>query len=411
MMTTTNIGGLYVGRLLVGASNGLYTTFAQVYIQECSPPRYRGLLIGLYSTWASAGILVGSIVDNYTKALPGIHAYLIPLGIVYIIPGFLSISLFLIPESPRWLLQHEKAAKARKSVEWLNPYPELVNQEISIIQATLDSESNLAQSTEIVDMWKNPVDRRRTLLSVGAVTLLAATGSMYMLMYSTYFFEMAKIGSPFENTCIYTGIGVLATIINNMVITRFGRRRVMLMTGMVCCGICQLVLASTYTASPGTTTTGKVIVAFAVLQIVSFNGMLSTYALLCGGEFPSQRLRSYTLGIASCVTFLGAWLTTFTAPYFINPDALNWGPKYGYIWFPICLVGAAWAWLYLPEVKGRSFEEIDEMFEAHVPSRKFRGYRCVGIASVALVGEEEKTKDEAQVSHEEVGSCEEKIVG
>jgi SP family sugar:H+ symporter-like MFS transporter len=57
--------------------------------------------------------------------------------------------------------------------------------------------------------------------------------------------------------------------------------------------------------------------------------MIAAYAWLSGGEIPSQRLRSYTFGIASAVAFAGAWLATFTAPYFINPDALNWGPEYG----------------------------------------------------------------------------------
>ena len=72
--------------------------------------------------------------------------------------------------------------------------------------------------------------------------------------------------------------------------------------------------------------------------------MISTYAWVSGGELPSQRLRSYTFGFAAAIGFLGAvsisykinnyhtdkfsleqWLTTFTAPYFINPDSLNWG--------------------------------------------------------------------------------------
>ena len=57
--------------------------------------------------------------------------------------------------------------------------------------------------------------------------------------------------------------------------------------------------------------------------------MVATYAWLAGGEIPSQRLRSYTFGIAAAVGFAGAWLATFTAPYFINPSALNWGPEYG----------------------------------------------------------------------------------
>jgi len=53
--------------------------------------------------------------------------------------------------------------------------------------------------------------------------------------------------------------------------------------------------------------------------------MVATYALLGGGELPSQRLRSYTLGIATSVGFAMGWLVAFTAPYFINPDSLGWG--------------------------------------------------------------------------------------
>ena len=41
MMATTNIGGLYAGRLLIGLANGLFMTFAQLYIQvsTCSARR------------------------------------------------------------------------------------------------------------------------------------------------------------------------------------------------------------------------------------------------------------------------------------------------------------------------------------------------------------------------------------
>lgn len=38
--------------------------------------------------------------------------------------------------------------------------------------------------------------------------------------------------------------------------------------------------------------------------------MIATYAWLAGGEIPSQRLRSYTFGLAASVGFLGAWLAT-----------------------------------------------------------------------------------------------------
>lgn len=80
-----------------------------------------------------------------------------------------------------------------------------------------------------------------------------------MQAYGTYFFEMAGVGSAFENSCILTGVGVFIILVNSAIITRYGRRRVFLTTGLIICGICQLIVAAVYTANPGTKSTGKVI--------------------------------------------------------------------------------------------------------------------------------------------------------
>lgn len=103
---------------------------------------------------------------------------------------------------------------------------------------------------------------------------------------------------------------------------------------------------------------------------------------------------------------MGAWLATFTAPYFINPAALGWGPKYGYIWVPSALIAAVFVFWFLPETKGRSLEEIDEMFEAHVPSRKFRTYVCTGAAAL-----ESKLRSGSQDSTAEPHSTIETVFG
>lgn len=158
--------------------------------------------------------------------------------------------------------------------------------------------------------------------------------------YGTYFFEIANIGQSFENSCILTAVGVVAILVNSAVITHIGRRRVFLMIGMFICGLTQLLTAVVYTIAPGTTSTGRAIVGLAVVYIVGYNGMVATYAWISGGELPSQRLRSYTFGLATSIAFLAAWLATFTAPYFINPSSLNWGPRYGYIWVAPCWLGA-----------------------------------------------------------------------
>jgi len=380
MMTTDKIGGLYAGRFIIGLANGLFMTFSQLYLQECAPAKYRGLVISVFQTWTSVGTLIGTIIDNFTNPLGGKESYILPLGIVFVVPGILAIGMLFIPDSPRWLLQMGKEEKARKTLQWLRPFPELIETELVEMKAAIDAEKLLAQNSELIDIWRNPVDRRRTLLAVGSVGLQAASGAMYMISYGTYFFEMAQVGSPFQNSCILTAVGVVIILINSSVITKYGRRRVFLCVGMAICGFCQLIVAAVYTADPGTVSTGKVIVGISVLYICGYNGMVATYAWLCGGEIPSQRLRSFTFGLAASIGFLGAWLATFTAPYFINPDSLNWGPKYGYIWAPSCWLGAIWVWFYLPEVKNRTFEEIDEMFMAKLPARKFRSYKCLGPA-------------------------------
>lgn len=183
---------------------------------------------------------------------------------------------------------------------------------------------------------------------------------------------MAKVSNPFAMSNVLSTIGILAILANSLIIMKFGNRRVLLMTGLLLCGILQLIVAIVYDKKPGTTTTGTIIISLSSLYMFSYNGLVATYAWLAGGEIPTQRLRSHTFGIAAAVGFAGAWLTTFTAPYFINPASLNWGPRYGYIWFPSCVIAAAWVFFFLPEVKNRTLEEIDEMFEARLPARKFK---------------------------------------
>lgn len=341
MMTATNIGAMYAGRLLIGLANGMLMTYSQLYIQECAPAKYRGMMISAFQVWTSVGSLIGTVVDNFTAPISGKNSYIIPLSIIFVIPGLLFFALFLIPESPRWLMDQGKYDQARVALRWLRPYTDdIVEAEATEIQDGLEAEKSLNSSVRLMDLIRNPIDRRRTLIAIGALSTQGASGAMYMIAYGTYFFAEAGIDAPFQNACILSGVGVFVIILNSAVITRIGRRRVFLTTGLTICAFSQLFTAIIYTVKPGSQAAGKGIVAFSVIYIVGYNGLVSSYAWLSGGELPSQRLRSLTFGVATAMGFFLAWLATFTAPYFINPGSLNWGPKYGYIWFPSCLIAA-----------------------------------------------------------------------
>lgn len=216
---------------------------------------------------------------------------------------------------------------------------------------------------------------------------------------------MARVSDPFAMSNVLSAISILAFVANSFIVVRFGNRRNLLMTGLLVCGVLQLIIATVYQQHPTAKATGKVTVGLTGIYMFSYNGMISTYAWLCGGELPTQRLRSHTFGLAAAAGFAGAWLTTFTAPYFINPAALNWGPKYGFIWFPSCVISAAWVFFFIPEVKNRTLEEIDEMFEARLPARKFRTYVCRGA------GEMDAEARKSVETEKEVAVMSEKMVG
>lgn len=228
-------------------------------------------------------------MDWATASRSDRSAYLIPLGLIYIVPLFLTVGLFFIPESPRWLILQDRIEDGHKSLKWLRPTGAQVDIEVAEIKAAIDKEREMGSQVGVLDMFKNPIDRRRTILAVCGVTLQAATGSMFIICkvihpnahvesflqfspaYKAYFFTMAKVANPFAMGCVLSAIGLFAIVLNSLIVVRYGRRRVLLMGGLGICGILQLIVAVVYDQNPGAKATGEVLVALSCLYMMSYN--------------------------------------------------------------------------------------------------------------------------------------------
>lgn len=65
----------------------------------------------------------------------------------------------------------------------------------------------------------------------------------------------------------------------------------------------------------------------------------------------------------------------FVIPFLFNPDQANLGAKVAFIFGGLSVLSTVYLWFYQPEVAGRSYEELDEMFIKQIPARKFKGYK------------------------------------
>ena len=90
------------------------------------------------------------------------------------------------------------------------------------------------------------------------------------------------------------------------------------------------------------------------------------------GETSSVRLRPLTTGVGRGAYYLVNIPCIFLASYMLNTDKWNLGGKSGYVWAATAFICTALAWMYIPEMKNRSFREIDILFKRHVPARKWK---------------------------------------
>lgn len=72
----------------------------------------------------------------------------------------------------------------------------------------------------------------------------------------------------------------------------------------------------------------------------------------------------------------------------INPTEANLGSKVTFVFFALSLPFCIYFYFCLPEMKGRSYLELEEMFQKRIPARKFKSYTC----DVQIISEENDKK-------------------
>ncbi|CDO93418.1 unnamed protein product [Kluyveromyces dobzhanskii CBS 2104] len=365
-----------VGQILCGIPWGSFQTLCVTYASEVCP-----LVLRYYLTtyinfcWLIGQLIAAGVLKACQEHLANEQlGWRLPFALQWMWPVPLITGIYLAPESPWWLVRKGRMEEARQSVTRILSLPAaekdiLSDMMITKMKMTVEKESRMASSeSSYMDCFKG-IDARRTRIACLTWVAQNLTGSTLM-GYSTYFYEKAGLNtsSAFTFSVIQYVIGIAGTFMSWFLTTRAGRFRI-LFWGIVSQMIIMLITGGLGFSDSKGASWG----AGSMLLIYNFfyNSTLGPVVYCVVSEIPSDRLRTNTIVLARNAYNLTVIATAVLTPYMLNSDQWNWGAKTGLFWGGFAALSMVWAYIDLPETKGRTFAELDELFHQKIPARKF----------------------------------------
>jgi hypothetical protein len=87
------------------------------------------------------------------------------------------------------------------------------------------------------------------------------------------------------------------------------------------------------------------------------------------------------MGFGTAIDVCSAFLVTFFTPYLQNGPHIQLHAKTAFIWMGASIIAFFFFLFQLPELNGRSLEEVDELFEQRLWAWQFRRAVTTGVGS------------------------------
>lgn len=339
-----------VARILGGIAVGVASILSPMYIAELAPAKYRGTLVSLNQLAIVIGILV-AFFSNYLLVNTGENNWRWMLLVMAAPAVLLFFSLFLVPESPRWLVARNRNDDALK-----------------VLIKTSGKEFALADLKEIEETLKNQEESKfsdllapkiKPLLFIGIILAVfqQITGINTIMYYAPKIF--ANVGQSNDlallQTILIGGTNLVFTLVAMILIDRFGRK-LLIVTGsagmmMMLTGLSVLFFMNQ--------TSGGLVLVFILGYIAFFAASLGPALWVVAAELFPNRLRSKGMSIAIVSLWIACTIVTIAFPIML--ERLSGGLTF-LIFALICLANLLYVLKYVPETKGKTLEELEKQF-------------------------------------------------
>ncbi|RDH25161.1 general substrate transporter [Aspergillus niger ATCC 13496] len=374
--TAPNVQALLAAEILAGIPWGVFQTLTVTYASEVCPVALRGYLTTYVNFCWGLGQLIGIGVIKGMINRDDQWAYRIPYGLQWMWPLPLFIGISLAPESPWWLVRKGKTQQAKKALLRLTSVKRETNfdadETISMMVHTTALENKITTGASYLDCFKG-TDLRRTEIVCMVWAIQNLSGNSFS-NYSTYFLEQAGLST--DNAYAFAmgqyGINMVGVFGAWFLMSIGLGRRTLYLYGL--CGLCVMLLVMGFLGlvpeehkTQAALATGCMMIIWALFYQLT----VGTVAYSLVAELSTRRLQIKTVVLGRNLYNIVAIVCGVLTPYMLNPGAWDWGNYAGFFWGGICFLCIVYTFFRVPEPNGRSFAELDLLFERGVSARKF----------------------------------------
>ncbi|KAM0207309.1 hypothetical protein ACHAQD_012101 [Fusarium lateritium] len=360
------------GKITSGFAMGLILAGTQTWVSEVAPLPMRGIALSTYAIMLNLGLLLAISATFSRISIMDDSAFRVVFAAAWTFPGLLALGLPFMPESPYWLTLKNEHEQARRSLVRLSPNGDGIDARLVQIQHSIETERRLAaEKTSYAELFRGTNLRRSRILLV-CMYMPQIVGTV-LSSNAPYFLN--QTGMDNHTTVmllqIAVSLGVVSAVLNVFAMLRFSYRTLMFFGVSICLAMyLAMGIAGTMARTPTTLTVIGVAVAFPSISYGPAVGASMSVA----GEVSSIKLRAKSLALGQAFSSIVSTIWQIILPYLFNRDQANMGGNIGWIFFAMAAIYLVVLFLDVPNTKGRTYEELDLMFEKKVPARQFGSY-------------------------------------
>jgi sugar porter (SP) family MFS transporter len=370
LFTVTSIGNslaptftiFVTWRIMGGVAIGLASSLSPMYIAEVAPARIRGRLVSVNQLTIVVGILLAQLVNQFLVFnLPKgagedflASSWYVQtswrwmFGLTAIPSALFFISMFALPESPRWMVKNGTPDRALSVLAKIGG-AQYAAEALADITATLSSEYQKATYKDLLE------PRMRKVLAIGIILAVFQQwcGINVIFNYAEEIFRAAgyDISDVLKNI-VWTGsVNLIFTFVAMGIVDRGGRRPLMLF-GSAGLTVIYILMGVCYFAS----IQGLPMLLLVLAAIGCYAMSLAPVTWVVISEIFPNRIRGAAVAVSVTSLWIACFILTYTFPILnrhLGPAGTFW------LYAGICLAGFAFIAIKLPETKNKTLEEIE----------------------------------------------------